>query len=381
MKRLICCFDGTWNDDKNEETLTNVVKLFRAIPARAPDGMEQRARYVIGIATGYHGRARFSIGASGVEVDDRIRTGYKFLVDNYQPGDEIYLFGFSRGAFQARSLAGFIDLVGIANPGSELALKEAWRLYRNRHTRTDDGRLQRLRTATHYPARIKCVGVWDTVGNLGNPLFSRGPVGKILRFHDTRLSPIIDVALHALSIDDKRGPFSPTLWTLPKGHAPPAGQHVEQVWFAGSHADVGGGYKEAGLSDIGLLWMAERIAATTPLAIDLDHLRRTTRPDPLALQHSSTTGAIFRWSALCPYIRLINQELRAIRLVRRMTLGTWRTSKTRRGMVPVNETIHDSVLQRFEKPILEQAGEASREIVYRPRNLAAALRKRNQPKH
>ena len=318
MKRLICCLDGTWNDDKREDALTNVVKLRRAIPAHDAAGVRQIAHYVEGIATGYTGKLRFAIGAVALEVGDRIRAGYKFLVENYEPGDEIYLFGFSRGAFQARSLAGLIAHVGIVRRDGAVDMAEVWRAYTHRRARSGAALLAKLRANAHHPVRIKCVGVWDTVGNLGNPLYPHGLIGLRFKFHDTSLSDTVDVALHALSIDEKRGPFSPTLWTLPRGKRLPAHQHVEQVWMAGVHADIGGGYKETALSDIGLMWMAERVAATTPLAIDLEHLRRTTQPDPLGLQHSSTISGIFKWSALLPYVRLVGQEMRAVRLARRL---------------------------------------------------------------
>ena len=374
MKRLICCLDGTWNDDKDEATLTNVVKLRRAIPALDAGGIAQVVHYVVGIGTGYGGQLGFAIGASGIEVGERVKTGYKFLVENYAPGDEIYLFGFSRGAFEARSLAGFIAFAGIGRGDGAFSLDAAWSLYRQRPSDADETALAQLRATTHYPAPIKCVGVWDTVGNLGNPLRSSRIVRRLFDFHDTRLSPTVDVGLHALSIDERRGPFSPTLWTRPEGASLPAHQHVEQVWFAGVHADVGGGYKETAQSDIALLWMAERVAATTDLAINFEQLRRVTRPDPLGVQHASATGRVLRWSAKVPFVRLVAQDKRGVWTPRRIVLGTWRTSRVGGGQVPVNETIHESALARFGNSVPEDVAGKLRQIVYRPRNLSAALR-------
>ena len=374
MKRLICCLDGTWNDDKNEDALTNVVKLRRAIPAVDAHGIRQVVHYVVGIGTGYSGQLGFAVGASGIEVGDRVKAGYKFLVENYDDGDEIYLFGFSRGAFEARSLAGFIALAGIGRPDSAFSIDQAWQIYRRRESHADPGAIERLRADRHYPARIKCVGVWDTVGNLGNPLRSSAIVRRLFDFHDTQLSDQVDVGLHALSIDERRAPFSPTLWTLPRGAVLPAGQVVEQVWFAGVHADVGGGYKETELSDIALLWMAERCVALTGLGIDFDYLARVTRPNPIGMQHGSAHGRIFKWSAKVPFVRLVRQDRRGVWTPRRITLRDWRTSRAQGGQVPVNEAIHESALTRFGKTVVEDINGKRCQIVYRPRNLAAALR-------
>lgn len=374
MKRLICCFDGTWNDDRSEAALTNVVRLRRVIPEAGSDGVKQLVRYVIGIGTGYQGKTAFLIGASGIEVGDRIRAGYRFLVDHYEPGDEVYLFGFSRGAFEARSLAGFIGRIGMAIRCSPFSIEDAWTVYRDPDNPTNKSLVQRLREMTFGPIPIKCIGVWDTVGNIGNPFDADGLIGKYVSFHDTRLGPSVEVGLHALSIDEQRGPFRPAFWTLPQGAAAPQGQHIEQVWFSGSHADVGGGYADAALSGISLNWMAERVAALTPLRFDFAQLRATSRPDSLGQQHSSSASGIFKWSGKVPCVRLIRQDLNGVSPLRRAIFGGWRTSKTDRGEVPANEAIHPSVLARFGQEVTEDVAGEIRRFVYRPRNLAAALR-------
>lgn len=373
MKRIVCCFDGTWNDDTTEAALTNVVRLRRAIRPVDDKGVRQLVRYIVGIGTGYEGRAAFLIGASGIEVGDRIKAGYRFLVDHYDDGDEIYLFGFSRGAFEARSLAGFITRIGLAIRCSTFELDDAWAAYRNPSSREGQALFNKVRQLTRHPIPIKCIGVWDTVGNIGNPFSSRGIVGRYVSFHDTRLAPTVKVGLHALSIDEVRGPFRPTFWTVPRGGTLPAGQTVEQVWFAGCHADVGGGYAETGLSDISLVWMAERVAALTGLGIDFESLRRTARPDPTALQHSSAARGVFQWSDALPCMRLIHQNTKAISPLRRALLGTWRTSRTGRGEDPVNEQIHASVRDRYGQEVEEDIAGVRRRFVYRPSNLAAVL--------
>ena len=234
MKRLICCLDGTWNNDKGDAPLTNVAKLHRNILPIGADGIQQVSHYITGIASAEGTRAQFLQGAVGFEVDDRIKEGYAKLAADYEPDDELYLFGFSRGAFEARSLAGFITLFGLAKNGSDFSTDEAWSLYTKHPDWSDPQTMQRLHAAAHQSVKIKCVGVWDTVGNLGNPLTSKGFIGKHFDFHDTALHPSIEVGLHALSIDEKRGPFSPSLWTMPSGTELPENQTCSTCWFSGS---------------------------------------------------------------------------------------------------------------------------------------------------
>ena len=278
MKRIVLCLDGTWNNNRPGAVLTNVCKLHQVIAPADANGVQADLQLRRGHRLGRRESLQFVKGGIGVGVDDRIRKAYEALVKDYEPGDEIYLVGFSRGAFEARSLGGLITLVGVAKAGLGFSFDKAWWVYRTREKGRDQAALADLRAATHHPVRIKCVAVWDTVGNLGNPFASGGAIGRRYEFHDTRLTDNIDVGLHALSIDEIRGPFRPTLWTLPKGQALPANQHVEQVWFAGTHADVGGGHRETGLSDIALIWMAERLQATTGLALDMHKLAHMTRP-------------------------------------------------------------------------------------------------------
>jgi hypothetical protein len=375
LKKIIICLDGTWNDNRAVSTLTNVAKLHHAIASSDANGVQQISHYVEGIASTAGETVHFLKGAVGFGVGDRIRKAYEQLAADYEPGDEIYLFGFSRGAFEARSLGGLITLCGVAKSVKDFAFGKAWSLYRTRATRRNEASLAEVRAASHYPARIKCVGVWDTVGNIGNPFISSGPIGRMFKFHDTRLSDAIDVGLHALSIDEIRGPFRPALWALPKSQALAAHQHVEQVWFAGTHCNVGGGFRETGLSDIALLWMAERATATTGLAFDMAELARSTRPDPLGAQHVSATGSIFRWSRLFPFVRLVKQALEGISPLRRTLFGAWRTSKVRGDGVAINESIHDSVLQRFGQKVIELQDSRSHMIVYRPANLGPVVAK------
>ena len=312
MKRLVVLFDGTWNKPGNEDEITNVVKLHRFIPDTDAQGVRQLTHYVVGIATEDLGRLTFTVGAIGFGVGDRMQRGYKFLCENYEDGDEIYVIGFSRGAFQARSLAGLVALAGIARSVAPETVAAVWDCYEQNKLSPDAKRLEELRAGASYPVRIKCVGVWDTVGNLGIPFVRKGLIKELLGFHDTELSPLVDVGLHALAIDEPRGPFEPTLWTLKRGATLPEGQIVEQVWFPGSHANVGGGFKDSRLSDIALLWMAERMTQTTSLAIDLAGLRNSTKPDPLGELVSPTSDGVYRVSHIFPFVRLIKQNREGI---------------------------------------------------------------------
>jgi uncharacterized protein (DUF2235 family) len=378
VKRLVCFFDGTWNKP-DDAAQTNVVKLQNAVLAADAAGVQQLVHYEIGIATEASllntalGDISFTVGAIGFGVGDRMQGAYRFLCENYQDGDEIYLIGFSRGAFEARSLGGLIALLGVARSADPDTVHNAWDCYERNKLARNPARVRGLRAVSHFPARIKCVAVWDTVGNLGIPLLKRGLIKELLGFHDSELPAAVEVGLHALAIDEPRGPFRPTLWTIRKDASLPQGQMIEQVWFPGCHANVGGGYKDCGLSDIALLWMAERLTQTTGLAIDLDRLRATSSPDPLGEQVSPTSEGIYRLTRLLPFVRLIKQNRRGVSLFRRLLIGTWRTGTLAAGRVPVNETVHASALERFGKRVRQRRGAAVREITYRPRSLAAVL--------
>jgi uncharacterized protein (DUF2235 family) len=375
VKRLVVCFDGTWNKPDKEDEITNVVKLQRAIPAADAQGVQQLVHYEIGIATAADlGRLTFAVGAIGFGVGERIQGGYRFLCENYEEGDEIYLTGFSRGAFQARSLAGLIALAGLARSAAPETIAAVWDYYEQDKLKPDAKRLEALRVAARFPVRIKCVAVWDTVGNLGIPFVRKGLIKELLGFHDTRLSPLVDVGLHALAIDEPRGPFAPSLWTVKEGTSLPDGQLIEQVWFAGSHANIGGGFKDCALSDIALLWLAERMAQTTGLAVDLEHLRKTSKPDPLGELVSPTSDGIYRVSYVLPFVRLIQQNRKGVSAFRRAFLGNWRTSLLPAGEVAINESIHSSALERFGKRAPLRRGEAVTRQRYKPRTLRAVLK-------
>jgi uncharacterized protein (DUF2235 family) len=257
-KRLVLCCDGTWNSP-DQKSPTNVTKVALAVAPTDASGREQRTFYHRGVGTNRWERLRG--GAFGFGLSRNVRDAYRFLVENYEPGDELFFFGFSRGAYTARSTAGFVRNCGILRREHVDRVDEAYALYRDKSSTTHPRGMEAtlFRRAYAYETRIHFIGVWDTVGALGIPLDGSPLVRLINRrweFHDTKLSGAVDAAYQALAIDEKRAPFRPTLWE--PAESPPKDQHVEQVWFAGVHCDVGGGYPEHEISDIPLLWMVNR---------------------------------------------------------------------------------------------------------------------------
>ncbi len=298
-KRIVIACDGTWNRPDqvhgDEVTPSNVTKLARAV-ADEDGGTEQWIFYERGVGTG--GVVdRIGGGAFGIGLSDNVLAPYRFLAQHYVPGDDLYLFGFSRGAFTARSLAGLIGNCGVLRPEHLGAVDDAFALYRARAKSTrpnsNEARLFRETYAYREPRResehpsvedrtpIRFLGVWDTVGALGIPI--PAPVPKRAReylsrrwsFHDVQLGSHVWHAAHAMAIDERRRPFEPT--PFKRQADAPRTQTIEQVWFAGVHSDVGGGYPDPQLADITLLWMAEQ-AAAHGLAFKPEWFQRTASP-------------------------------------------------------------------------------------------------------
>jgi uncharacterized protein (DUF2235 family) len=273
-KNIVVFSDGT-GQEGGEGNNTNVYKLFNMIEGRTN---EQITFYDGGIGTGF----RKVSAMSGVGITANILECYQFISDHYQWGDRIFLFGFSRGAATVRSLAGFISRFGILPHSRPDLATKAWKIYKM----SDEGVREKnaeeflKRNATTW-CNINFLGVWDTVKALGLPNKTLDAVwNKVLphSFHDLKLSKCVQHAYHALSIDEDREAFQPTPWQteendkslLGKVYVDPRDgdaseqvdknreQTVKQVWFCGVHTDVGGGYKESGLSDIPLAWMIDR---------------------------------------------------------------------------------------------------------------------------
>lgn len=280
MKRIIICADGTWNvrdqvdEQSGQRRPTNVTKIARAIRPRARDATDQVVFYHDGIGT--RGMLdKVTGGAFGSGMSDNVRNLYRSIVYNYEPGDELFFFGFSRGAFTVRTLAGFMRLVGLVEKDDDYYVPDIYRCY-EKNKRPGSPEWERAFHNVHGTRPcppIKFIGVWDTVGALGAP----GIVGKLASvfkgnkyaFHDVALHEHILNACHALAIDERRKPFAPTLWTRPQEW----NGSLEQAWFTGVHSNVGGGYKPDGLANEALHWIAAR-AEVQELDIDyayLDH--------------------------------------------------------------------------------------------------------------
>lgn len=276
MKRIILCADGTWNvrDQEDKETgrrrPSNVTKIARAIRSRSPDGIDQIVYYHDGIGTEGGAVDRVTDGAFGHGMADNIRTLYRFVVYNHEAGDELFFFGFSRGAFTVRSLAGFMNFAGLIEKDDDYYVPDIYDCYqKGKGPGTPEWQkaLHNVRTARPCP-QIRMIGVWDTVGALGAP----GMLGRVINrgkyeYHQVGLYPPIQNAYHALAIDERRRPFDADIWQRPAGW----GGTIEQAWFAGVHTNVGGGYPLDGLANEALHWIVEK-AETLGLCVDSDYL-------------------------------------------------------------------------------------------------------------
>jgi uncharacterized protein (DUF2235 family) len=314
-KTIVFCADGTWNgpeeqtgksvaddDDSAGEltgaTLTNVVKLYSNLAGRptpetlrlnneqekklvdANGNVVQIAKYLHGVGDSQNAITKVLGGVFGVGVIARIVRGYTFVSRYYQPGDAIYIVGFSRGAYTARALAGMITRVGLLDSSrydvndKEEAYKRGLAAWHRSKGVTLTGQSTITSVANRFldfietfVARttltdkdlianvlVKCVAVWDTVGSVGIPLYMKDKRYDVFRFTDTKLSEKVEFGFHAMAVDEQRADFPVTQWDQRQG--------IEQAWFVGAHADVGGGYQESEsrLSDIALDWMMNKLS-------------------------------------------------------------------------------------------------------------------------
>lgn len=248
-------FDGTW---QTMEDQTNVSLYDQNIEVGDPTGTgtTQIKKYFAGVGTSMFGK--LIGGVFGYGLSETIKESYLWLSQTYKPGDEVFVFGYSRGSYSARSLVGLMHKVGgvVKNPTPKL-VDEAYDLYRD--AKSDPSKFI---TEHGQPARVRMIGVWETVGSLGVPVPGLPLVlpgtREYYRFHDMNLSCIVDEAYHALAIDENRADFEPALWdaTTEKNKA------VEQCWFIGAHGDIGGGSSGTGtLWKLPYVWMQEKAIA------------------------------------------------------------------------------------------------------------------------
>ncbi|MBJ6988957.1 DUF2235 domain-containing protein [Devosia sp. MC521] len=287
MKRLVFCFDGSWNRIDAAHP-TNVLFTAQSVLPQTRDGISQVIYYDEGVGTGDNDKFRGGLFGQGLVKN--LSDAYRFLIFNHTPGDEIYVFGFSRGAFTARSFAGLIGTCGILQRPSAGRSNEAVELYKKRddtdafrqkllefrrdvapHISVSDAEDQwRAANVPDYQLgqspllKITYLGVWDTVGALGVPdyIWNADGFNKDHRFHDTNLSPMVKSARHAVAIDESKADFKPTLWenleelNTGRGKDPKAEDApYQQKWFPGVHGGVGGGGPRRGLSDQALEWI------------------------------------------------------------------------------------------------------------------------------
>ncbi|NEQ37828.1 MAG: DUF2235 domain-containing protein [Okeania sp. SIO3I5] len=279
MKRLVICCDGTWQDLKSSYP-SNIVKLTQGVKPIASDGIPQILFYDSGIGTE---NQKLLGGAAGVGIDANIQDGYRFLCLNYVPGDEIYLFGFSRGAYTVRSLAGMIYCSGLLKRRYITQAPEAYELYRRRNIKPSDREATEYRKLNGERIPITLIGCFDTVGALGIPTIPliqkfKPLLNRRYKFYDTKLNKYVQNALHAMAIDEVRELFDVT----PMKKNPKAeNQRVIQKWFPGEHGCVGGGTEEyRGLSDGALKWMIDSIGDLgLGLEFDIDAIPTGIQPN------------------------------------------------------------------------------------------------------
>jgi uncharacterized protein (DUF2235 family) len=342
MRRIAVFCDGTWNSPVSKDHHTNVYKLFAAVRPQGADGIEQVAQYHDGIGTSGGSLRRAFAGATGYGLSSNIRAAYRRLAETFQVGDELFLFGFSRGAFTVRSLAGFIRNCGLLRPDHLDRVDEAFALYRRRDTASHPRQALATTFRARYSTetRIRFIGVFDTVGALGNPLVLSGGRFSLSRnrFHDLKLSSSVDHAYHALAVDERRRKFEAALWEEPTEEVP--GQIMQQVWFAGVHSNVGGGYSPPEganpISDNSLQWMGQ---AAQNCGLDLN--LATLVPDPYAPLNESRLSYYRLWR---PHLRPIG----ALRFDDPSATGTR------------SQSLHESLVARYR---------ATTAPLYRPRNL------------
>jgi hypothetical protein len=300
MKRLILSNDGTWNSPDQEDNgvlaPTNVVKLHNALAKVGDDGVAQLTYYHPGVGAKSNLLETAAGGAVGAGISKHICSAYHWLATQYETGDDIYIFGFSRGAFTARSLGGMLrrgllDLRNVPPKDAWARVDAAYKAYQTYVTPADDHRQWAADWPFFHdldPTPVRFIGVWDTVGALGVPddleLLNLFDNADKWRFHNTELGDHVHTARHAMAIDEIRASFTVTRWTNASTH-----RDAQERWFPGVHSNVGGGYANTDLSDGALLWMMQE-AHTAGLSFR-PGVQDTLKPNPLGVLHNSYKGA------------------------------------------------------------------------------------------
>jgi uncharacterized protein (DUF2235 family) len=352
MKNVVLCCDGTANEFAKDRT--NVVKLFSTL---IQDPTAQVVSYHPGLGTMEppgalmplrRRIARFLGLALGYGLDADIRDAYAFLMGAFEPGDRLFMFGFSRGSYTVRAVAALLHLYGLIPRGNEPLVPYAIRMFGGLNPRgsgevaSDQAKEDFFRLAGEFRATFgklrECkphfVGVFDTVSSVG---WIENPI----HFPFTASNPDINIARHAVAIDERRAFFRTNLWTEPPKVGP---RDLKQVWFPGVHADVGGGYheKESGLAKIALQWMLNE-ATAAGLAVDLTKVAVVlgnrdgghVKPDPTAAMHKSLKG----WWLLAEVLPKRHYDWKRKEQRRRPNFG-------RRRTIPPKSLVHRAATQR-----------------------------------
>jgi len=375
-KRIIVCCDGTWLDStgglmKNKLPIpSNITRISQAIKPTSSDGVQQVVFYQAGIGSTGNFINKIVGGATAEGLSENIRSAYTFIALNYSTGDEIYLFGFSRGAFTARSIAGLIDGVGLLTKQGLEYLAEVFKDFENREnpnykpaypntpifekpSALDPRYRNELvrKGLSRLSIAIKAIGVFDTVGSLGIPriewlerLHLQTKSTKEYLFYDTALNDHIENAFQALALDEHRAAFSPAVWEKPRGNE----TNLRQVWFSGVHSNIGGGYADQGQANITLAWMMSQVAGF----IDFDEHYILDQYDE-TLQHYEETeqtprpwsfGKIYR--SFTGFYMLAGRTTRTPGAYTRVNPDTGRS--TGKPLRQTNQYIHPSVRSRIK---------------------------------
>lgn len=330
MKNIVIFSDGT-SKESDKGYVTNVYKLYKAVERRSKN---QVAFYDPGVGTDL---LKVAGAAFGVGISANIQQCYEFLMDEYRPGDKIYLFGFSRGAYTVRSLAGLVHYSGLLRRQNRSKIEAAFKLYKKHRNKSETDKFKHKycweSEKNEKSPSIYFIGVWDTVSALGVPFSavkSLNPFSaRWYGFHDATLHEDVKFGYQALSIDDQRKVFTPELWDETDI---PEGQLIEQIWFTGMHSNVGGGYRRTGLSDIALEWMILK-AHSAGLLLWKNHQQIVRMlPDPDGKIYDSRNG----FGKL--YIKAVRK-------------------------IPENSKIHESVFRRID----------NKENLYAPENIPSDI--------
>jgi len=285
-KRIVICADGTWSrpeKDLKVDFPTNVLKIARAIQPIGDDGAPQQVFYDWGLGS-YNDQ--IIGGATGRGIHKNIMDDYRYIVQNYSPGDELYFFGFSRGAYTVRCLSGLINNCGILKRPDAPLIQRAFDHYKRNgkaYAPSGEESVKFREKHSHESRVVKFIGVWDTVGALGIPISFLGMFDDKDEFYDTKIGGNVRIARHALAIDEHREDFVPTIWNKKDNI------NIKQMWFAGSHSDIGGSYEPdkdgTCLADNALSWMISE-ARKNDLTIE-PYLPDKLKLNPFATLHES----------------------------------------------------------------------------------------------